>query len=119
MTHNGKLVHTWEFGFLPTPGCSIQNTIWLYHKILEFFRYLAGGNFPLFSLFIFLGGGIAVFHKKPGLFYFSLLPLLIALLACIFRKYPLEGRLVTYMIPAFFVFTAEGFIFLKKQNRVY
>jgi hypothetical protein len=53
-------------------------------------------------------GGFSLALRERRVFLILALPILLALVAAAWRKYPLHGRLMIELVPAFYVMIAEG-----------
>src|SRR5208337_932328 len=84
----------WNFAFLPVPPGGRTDLI-----------KLGGVLLPLLLLLI---GGFSLFLRDRRVFLILALPILLALVAAALRKYPLHGRLMIELVPAFYVMIAAG-----------
>ena len=83
-----------------------------------FFRQPAG--FPLSGIaaFAFLVGWISMFREKKEKFLVLASPLVITPLVSAFIKYPLEARMILFLLPFSYLFIAEGVMCIIDKTRV-
>ena len=53
-------------------------------------------------------GGASLLRRTPGAFSLLVAPIALAVIASAFKRYPLHGRLILELVPAFFLLLAEG-----------
>jgi len=110
---NAYLLDYWAGKFLPLPPRSVGDVTWILHHLLELFDKPGG-----FTSASFGGGGLAACaagiavvrlggSNKPLLIALTV-PVLAALVASAFRKYPFAGRLMLYAVPLLIPLVAVG-----------
>ena len=105
----------WDFAFLPVPPGSRTDLIKLGGVLLEVFvnplnlvapvKPAVGVVLPVVLLLI---GGVSLAVRDRRVFLILVLPILMAIVAAALKKYPLHGRLMIELVPAFYVMIAEG-----------
>ncbi len=105
----------WNFAFLPVPPGSRTDLIRLGGVLLDFFVNPLNLVAPFFTpwvvvlpVLLVLIGGLSLPRRDWRLFLILGLPILLALVAAVLKKYPFHGRLAIDLVPAFFVMMAEG-----------
>jgi len=95
---------------------SLNNLSASINKLLEVFKnpldmtlYQLG--FPVFVLGLF-----SLFKKNKDFALQLSLPLLIAIVASFFKKYPFHGRFLVFLLPALFIFLSAGFACIYKKG---
>lgn len=105
----------WGFAFLPAPPHNLDELLRFASILLEFFINPLNLLAPFLPrlviavpIMVTVVGGVSI-HKRDSLHFLILnLPVLLALLASALQKYPLHGRLVLALAPAFYLIIAEG-----------
>jgi hypothetical protein len=105
----------WDFAFLPIPPLDQAHLVKAGRILLEIFvnplNLVAlpwtrvGIIAPLLLLSI---GALAIAHRSWRTFLLLVLPLVLAMVASGMKRYPLHGRLILELVPAFFLWVAEG-----------
>jgi hypothetical protein len=95
---------------MPLPPRSFADLKWFGLTFLRVFRN--PGGFPIYLIPVagafFILGLMRMVRNKSREFWILILPVLIALLASGFRKYPFDGRLVLFILPALIILIAAG-----------
>ena len=110
----------WNFAFLPIPPGDRPELIKLGGVLLEVFvnplnlvapvEPAVGVVLPV--LLCLIGGfSLALRDRRP--FLILAVPILMAIVAAALRKFPLHGRLMIELVPAFYVMIAEGTQWLR------
>jgi hypothetical protein len=112
----------WDFAFLPVPPGDRTELIKLGGVLLEVFvnpLNLVAPVYPALGValpvLLFLIGGFSLARRGPRVFLILSLPILLALLAAALKKYPLHGRLMIELVPAFYLMIAEGTQWLRTR----
>ncbi len=114
MVDNQTILVTWQGALMPQPLLAWKNLIWLKSSCLNALRD-PGGFRPLYlTAFFFILGSLSLFKKNRKIFFLLLLPIVLTLLAAILQKYPFRSRLLLFLLPAIFIFMAQGIVFLIK-----
>lgn len=104
----------WRGAFMPLPPRSWADLKWFGFVFVRTFKNPAG--FPIYLLplaMIFFILGIVRLHKtKPREAWLLVLPVIFALVASGFHKYPFEGRLLLFVVPAVAILIAAGIEFI-------
>ena len=105
----------WDFAFLPIPPGGRTELIKLGGVLLEVFvnpLNLVAPVYPalgvVLPVLLMAIGGFSLTLRDRRVFLILSLPILLALVAAALRKYPLHGRLMIELVPAFYVMIAEG-----------
>jgi len=107
LTRNDYLVDFWANGYMPFPPASQSDLRWFWHAFFQFFRLPGGFVLEGLAAFAFLAGVLALRSHKQRL-AFLFLPLAMTLLLSAFHKYPFDGRLVLFAVPAAVLVIAAG-----------
>jgi hypothetical protein len=110
LSTNQGLIEGFQNSFMPLPPHSFIELQWFGYVFLRMFKNPLGFSFfelPLAAL-SFLVGCIILFIEKKKMLLFLILPILCALIASGFKKYPFEGRLLLFSAPLVFLVIAEG-----------
>lgn len=94
--------------FMPHPVLSLKAGIWLVQSIENVIDFLTGMPLPVIGFLLVIVGGRVLFHRDKTWFFFLSLPILLALIASSFNKYPFLHRFLLFASPAIFIFIAEG-----------
>ncbi len=119
MSHNQTLHNMWQKGFLPVPFSFLKDILWLKHTILSLFKDPAGFSFPLLTFTLFILGIQSLFKKDKEILFLLISPLSLALIASILQKYPFQGRLLLFSLPALLLLVAEGVVYFIQIIRFY
>lgn len=100
--------HFWGAGFMPWPPRTLGDATWPWRAplaVLEEFLWI-----PLapFYLLLSLGGAWALVRRLRARALLILLPFLVTFGAAIAGLYPLRGRLVLFLVPAFYLTVAAA-----------
>jgi hypothetical protein len=113
----------WDFAFLrvvPMNAASLSKTIGI---VLEIFvnplnlvaPVWPGAGVVLHLVLVFLGGW-SLARRSGAAFLMLVLPIVFAGIASTLRRYPLHGRLILELVPAFFLVIAEGSEWLGRKD---
>jgi hypothetical protein len=96
---NRALLAYWRAGFAPRPLAPGSLAAWLGAASLRVLRNSLGFSLPGLAIAACLAGVLAVGRRGVALaaLLFAPLPLLVA--AAVVRKYPLDGRLLLFLVP--------------------
>jgi hypothetical protein len=59
-------------------------------------------------LSLLVGGAVRLFRRSWSVWLMLVLPVALAVIASVMKRYPLHGRLILELVPAFFLLIAEG-----------
>ncbi|KPJ72549.1 hypothetical protein AMJ52_05960 [candidate division TA06 bacterium DG_78] len=110
LSTNQGLIEGFQNSFMPLPPQSFVDVQWFGYVFLRMFKNPLGFSFfelPLAVVSCIIGC-IIMFIKKKKILLFLILPILCALIASGFKKYPFEGRLLLFSAPLMFLVIAEG-----------
>jgi hypothetical protein len=107
----------WNFAFLPvwplplnitrvldSAGILLEIFVNPLHLVAPFWPYL-GGMIPVVLM---LAGGTRLARQSLSAWALLVVPIALALVASAMKRYPLHGRLMLELVPAFFVLIAAG-----------
>jgi hypothetical protein len=118
---NQYLLDYWAGTFLPMPPVKPGDLAWVVHHFFLLFEKPGGfgGEFGLagFAGVCFLVGALALAKHDWRLVAALLLPLLFAMIASGFRKYPFAGRLMLFVVPLLIPLVAAGAIAMAERLR--
>jgi hypothetical protein len=111
------LIGYWNSHFMPFPPRSVGDWTWLPDAFLLMFSDT--GSFALAGLaaLAFLFGCVSLFARRRHDLVLWLGPLLAALAASAWRKYPFGGRLLLFALPSLLLLVAEGVLWLVERDR--
>lgn len=100
----------WSIGFIPFPPTNLSDVKWYLNKIIDVLKNPLGFSVLYGLAFIFLLMGIYGFWIRKEKIYFNLLvfPLLVLILASVLQIYPINGRLVLFILPIIYIIISEG-----------
>ena len=110
------LTEYWQAAFAPFPPTSVANFLWYESTFFDLFRSPAGLTLVgIAAIAAFLGAN--EFRKREdSKFLVLLLPIIAALLASSFHRYPFQGRLLLFLAPSLLLFVAAGLEAVKQMT---
>ena len=109
-SQNPKMVPGWSgsSAFLPLVPASGEDLISFLKVLLN--MLLNPGGLPFYGLaaFCFMVGWVSAFSEKRFACYMLTLPIFVTLLASGLHKYPFQGRLILFLVPAMMIFIGGG-----------
>ena len=103
-----NLFEIWQDGFAPIIT-SINDLLWYPNTMLNLMENPLYIYFPGVVMLMILAAFIGLYRKKEKLFFFFILfPLLITLIASLFKIYPIYERLMLFTLPIFYLLIAKG-----------
>ncbi|MFH0878531.1 MAG: hypothetical protein V2A34_02350, partial [Lentisphaerota bacterium] len=117
LTQNNYLLDYWQSSFMPLPPRSIPDLVWFISNFFKIFSDPAGFELAGLAGLAFLLGCVA-FHRRHSCqeLLMLLLPIVLAGLASGLHKYPFDGRLLLFIVPALMILVAEGIAFLWESS---
>ena len=108
----------WKYAFMPYPISSLSSQLWIVDSIVSIFYYPFGFHQAFCGIILFVLGNIVIFGRNRFLFWLVISPIIFAMVAAMFHRYPFSGRLVLFYVPIGFFVIAEGLssLFYKKSN---
>jgi hypothetical protein len=123
LSRHTTMYRFWWFAFLPVWPLSYENLTRAAGILLELFVNplnlvcpfwpWAGVVIPLSLL---IAGGVRLARRSPTAWAILVLPLALAMVASMMHRYPLHGRLILELVPAFFLLIAEGSQWLRDRD---
>jgi hypothetical protein len=106
----------WQAAFAPLPPTSVADVLWYESTFFDLFRSPAGLTLVgIAAVAAFLGAN--EFRKRDdGKFLVLILPIVAALLASSFHRYPFQGRLLLFLTPSLLLFVAAGLEAVKQMT---
>lgn len=100
----------WANSFIPFPPLNLSDIKWYLSKTIEVLKNPLGFSVLYGLAFIFLLMGIYGFWIRKEKIYFNLLvfPLVVLILASVLQIYPINGRLVLFILPIVYILISEG-----------
>jgi uncharacterized membrane protein len=105
----------WNFAFLPNPVRSLADFQKAGSILLEIFINPLNMVFPIWPglgivvpLLLLLPGALWLGRRSRTTLLLLVLPIALAVSASVLRRFPLHGRLILELVPAFFVLIAAG-----------
>jgi hypothetical protein len=108
LSHNSYLEGFWSSGFIPFPPKSVWDLKWFFDTFFNLFTDPLGFAFCGVAGLAFLLGGAVMFLKKRRDFCLLVSPVLPLALASGCHLYPLQGRLLLFVVPFVLLFVAKG-----------
>lgn len=108
LTTRQDLLNAWSDAFMPLPPSSISDVGWFISTFFGIFKDTAGLYLSGLAALSFLAGCISMYSEKKKTFLLLISPILLALLASGFHKYPFSGRLLLFIVPVVLLLVAEG-----------
>jgi hypothetical protein len=105
----------WTNAFMPFPPRSFTEIIWPFVKFYQLFKNPMGFTFAGLAVFLFISGGIYQYSRNKPFLLMLLLPIVFALIASAFHKYPFEDRVMIFTLPAFIILIVNGIYFAVLQ----
>lgn len=103
--------------FAPFPPLSLDKLAWYPRTLVEYFDFLFEFQAIIFAFILVFVGIVAIFRKNLWVGCFVLAPIGIAVLASIFKAYPISGRLMLFAVPQVILLTALGITTIGKMIR--
>jgi hypothetical protein len=105
---NQGLLTYWDVGFAPFPPRSLREIKWYIDAFFNIFNDPTGIYFSGIAAFAFLVGFMTIYSEKYENAFLLSSPIVFALAASILHKYPFNGRLMLFAVPAVLFFIAAG-----------
>ncbi len=112
---NSEQQFYWTNAFMPFPPRSMAEMIWPLLKFYQLFKNPMGFTFAGVAFFLFISGGIYQYSRNRQFLLLLLLPIVFALIASAFHKYPFEDRVMIFTLPAFIILIVNGIYFAVLQ----
>ena len=107
----------WRATFMPWPPWSIEWYRWILNTGGAVLRSTLGLPFSIAGVATGVFGTISLVRRRPVVAAFLLSPLLLALIASAFGRYPFTGRFLLFAAPALFVVMGEGTAWILRPGR--
>jgi hypothetical protein len=106
----GYFYEFWENSFIPFPPLGLFEIRWYLTKGINILKNPLGFTFLYGIAFIFAVIGMINFWKRKDKIYLNLLlfPIVFLLIASILHIYPINGRLILFILPIMYLFISEG-----------
>lgn len=108
LAKNEALLNYWAHNFMPLAPFSLSDVRWFIDTFFSIFAYPVGLAFAGLGSLSFLVGCRSFFRNHKEEFFLFSLPILFALLASGFKKYPFNGRFLLFIVPSMLIFIAQG-----------
>ncbi len=106
--NNRSLLFEWRTTFIPSPLLSVQAAKWFASTFFDIFRSPAGLELTGLAALGFLVGCVSMFSTKRKELFILMFPVLVTLLAAGAHKYPFNGRVLLFIVPALLLLIAQG-----------
>jgi len=118
LSRSKGLLDAWQRSFMPLPPTSLDEIKWFGYTFLRIFKFPIGLSIYelLLAVLAFVVGCIVMFCKRRKIALLLLLPILLALIASGFHKYPFEGRLLLFITPSMLLIISEGIDFIRRKT---
>jgi hypothetical protein len=108
LTQYQPLLNYWGDSFAPPLSMPLALLDWIIESFLDIFEYPVGLSLFGLGAFAYLTGAISLYSKHKPYLFSLLAPLLFALLAASFRKYPFAHRHLLFVMPMMIILMVEG-----------
>jgi 4-amino-4-deoxy-L-arabinose transferase-like glycosyltransferase len=108
LAKNDALLDYWAHNFMPLAPFSLSDVRWFLDTFFSLFEYPSGLAFAGLGSLSFLVGCRALWRSHKAEFWLFTLPILFALLASGFKKYPFNGRFLLFIVPSMLILIAQG-----------
>jgi hypothetical protein len=113
-----SLLSYWNFSFPPAHLFSVAGVEWFALTFFAIFQNPVGLELSGIAAFAFLVGCLAMVSAKRQTLAILISPVLVTLLAASFHKYPFNGRLLLFAVPALLIPIAEGVEYIRRHTSV-
>lgn len=107
----------WRTTFMPAPGWSLEWLRWMVHTGGAVMRSTLGLPMSIAGVAAGAIGTVVLTRRRPVTAVFLLSPLLLALVASAFGRYPFTGRFLLFAAPALFAMMGEGAAWMLRPHR--
>lgn len=123
-TSHNELIDFWQKNFIPFPPKTLSQ---LYQISYILIRVLKNpGGFSIYGIILalcfFLIGFVTLYNMRRVYSLLFILPVIVTILASIFRLYPFEGRVILFIAPILIIFVSAGISrvheIVKKESQV-
>jgi 4-amino-4-deoxy-L-arabinose transferase-like glycosyltransferase len=106
------LYHFWESSFIDLSS-PLMAVSWLARCMVEAGNY-ASRDMGLLMIVLGVLGSASLWRRAPHHLILLAGPLALALAGCVFRIYPLRGRLLLFLAPSLWLLAGHGLVFLAR-----
>jgi hypothetical protein len=106
--NNRTLLFEWKTTFIPSPLLSVHAAKWFVSTFFDIFRSPVGLELTGLAALSFLVGCVSMFSTKRKELFILMFPVLVTLLAAGAHKYPFNGRVLLFIVPALLLLIAQG-----------
>lgn len=106
--NNRNLLFEWRTAFIPLPLLSFHAAKWFVTTFFDIFRSPGGLEPAGLAALSFLVGCVAMFSAKRKELFILIFPALATLIAAGAHKYPFNGRVLLFIVPALLLLAAQG-----------
>jgi hypothetical protein len=122
LSRDASFIDYWAEAFMPFPPTSFSDMKWLFNAFFSLFEIPTPAEItpldPHFSGLAALGFIIGCRSLFPTVkFIILVLPLMLALLASGFQKYPFYGRFLLFAAPSILILIGEGVSYIQEKTR--
>jgi hypothetical protein len=103
--------------FLPVNFWTAAGRLWLAENLLGVFRNPLDLSPPLFAALLFIVGVVNLGRKNPQKTWMLILPIVLALTASGWKKFPFHGRFLVFYLPVLIIFVANGIFYLSHWRK--
>jgi hypothetical protein len=107
----------WRASFAPFPPASPSDVLWYGNAFVNFVAYPVGSIFPGIAAIAAILGIARLYAGDRARFAILISPLAVTLIASWARLYPLENRLILFLVPAVILFFAAGLDSINAATR--
>lgn len=108
LTDDGRLVEFWAGSFMPLFPKSIADLQWFVGKFFGILVMPGGLRLSGIAALAFIVGCCSMAREEQCKFFLFTFPIFFVLLASGLQKYPFEGRLLLFLVPAVLLLVATG-----------
>jgi hypothetical protein len=116
---NTFLYKYWQSGFLPSPAFSAGSARWIVRSCYTNIAYAVGGEEARFQsallLVCIILGAIRLWRDQRRLLLLLWSPFFLVFAASLVRRFPFEGRLITFLVPGCLITAAAAVDVLRQR----
>jgi hypothetical protein len=114
---NHDLQDFFQGSFMPLLPRSVGDLRWFVTHFFEIFNHAGGLPLTGLAALAFIVGGLSLWKEKKDELLMLTAPIVIALIASGFHKYPFVGRLILFIAPVLLIIVAAGVEFIRSSTR--
>ncbi len=113
--NNPQLKGNWEAFFWTGKPFTLEALGWFGKVFLDSLANPAGIGFPAIMVILMVVGIVGLFKKSPWMTGCYVLPIILVMAATLAGKYPFQGRVIIFLVPAYYLLIFAGGEFLGQK----